>query len=97
MVTTKPLNMPKAVPDTIPARMAIPAWTPFFSKIAIITPVMDTIPPKERSMQPIIRHMDMAVLRIIITHACVSMVVILPGVKKLGTITDASTNATIKT
>ena len=56
---------------------------------AITTPLMETIPPRDRSIQPIIKHMDMAMLRIMRIHAWVKRVVILPGVKKFGTRIDA--------
>ena len=60
-----------------------------------MTPPMETTPPTDRSMLPIIRLSAIATDSSVSVHACSNMVDRLPTVKNLGTPMDAATN-TIK-
>ena len=58
----------------------------------MITPVMETTPPMDRSMLPIIRHMAIATESSVSVQACRSIVERLPMVKKFFTPREAITN-----
>ena len=62
----------------------------------MITPDMETTPPIDRSILPIISVSAIATDSSVSVHACKSMVERLPTLKKRGTSTEAATNTTRK-